>query len=149
MFHEKHSLVKSKLSHSAEKEGGSRGHWWGRPHCGPRGWGQNRTGEGAGFLCPPRGEQREQSGRQAAASVFWTGWSRQSVGKAREDQSSGSRPHPSVISFLFLLSCPKPLGLGPSDNTISVMISRVPVDHRCAGWTWKGLVRTQTCDLWP
>lgn len=53
MFHEKHSLVKSKLSRSAQKEGGSRGHWRGRPHCGPRGWGQASQNKGGGWVSVP------------------------------------------------------------------------------------------------
>lgn len=38
-------------------------------------------------------EQREDSGGYA----FWTGWSGQALGNAREDQSSGSSPHTTMF----------------------------------------------------
>lgn len=100
MPHKEHSLVKQKLSHSAERE---RSPTWGTtagedPHsCGPepRGLGQDLTeeGRGAGMLCAPKGWRTKSEG-YPDASAFWTGWREPALGDTREDQSSDSRPHP-------------------------------------------------------
>lgn len=137
MLHKEHSLVKQKLSHSAERE---RSPAWGTtagedPHgCGPepRGLGQDLTeeGRGAGMLCAPK-RRRTKSEGYPDASAFWTGWRGPALGDTREDHSSDSRPHPTEYRLYNL----QQVAQVPEVNTTSVMMSYVPVDHRCTRWT--------------